>query len=166
MSATIKFFHPDETFLYYLDKSFCKVVYLKKKNCLVLEIESTEELDHLDEDSLQNEYPKVILNIDDFPINVSHKDELANNSYEIIDGTVEEEDEEGDLIDVFYTNLKVNEDEYELNENKISFSTTKEGKLQVLWTGEVEDFTESTDDVITFEVNCILEEKEIVVLED
>lgn len=163
MSGTIKFFHPEETFIYYLEKSFCKVVYLKKKNCLVLEIESTEDLDHLEEDSLQNEYPKVVLNIDDFAISVQHKNELSGNTFEIPEGTGEEEDEEGELEEIFYTNLSVNEDDFELNENKLTFSTSKKGKLKLHWTGEVMDFTEITEEVIPFEVSCKLENKKIVI---
>lgn len=161
MSGTIKFFHPEETFVYYLEKSFCKVVYLKKKNCLILEIESTEDLEHLDEDSLQNEYPKVVLNIDDFPIDISNKKQLPGKSFEIPDGTVEMEDEEGEMEEIFYTNLMANEDDYELNANQLTFSTSEKGKLKLLWTGEVVDFTESTDEMIAFEVDCKLENKKI-----
>ena len=163
MSGTIKFFHPEETFVYNVDKSFCKVVYLKKKNCLVLEIESTEEIEHLEEDSLQNEYPKVILNIDDFPIDVQDKNQLKGKSYEIPVGTVEEEDEEGEIEEIFYTNLFVNEDDWELNKNQLKFSKGKNGELCLIWTGEVEDFTETTDEMIPFEVDCMLINKKIVV---
>ena len=165
MSGTIKFFHPEETFVYNVDKSFCKVVYLKKKNCLVLEIESNEDLDHLAEDSLQNEFPKVVLNIDDFPIDVNSKKNLPGKNYEIPESTVEEEDEEGELEEIYYTNLSVNEDDFELINNHLKFSE-KNGKLQVLWTGEVDDFTEETDDLIKFEVKCSLVEKKIVIREE
>ncbi|MBV7440582.1 hypothetical protein KRX57_04050 [Weeksellaceae bacterium TAE3-ERU29] len=165
MSGTIKFFHPEETFVYNVDKSFCKVVYLKKKNCLVLEIESNEDLDHLAEDSLQNEFPKVVLTIDDFPIDVDSKKRLAGKSYEIPESTIEVEDEEGELEEIFYTNLIVNEDDFELNNNHLKF-TEKNGKLQLLWTGEVDDFTEETDDVIPFEVKCNLIDKKIVIKEE
>ena len=163
MSGTIKFFHPEETFIYKVEKSFCKVVYLKKKNCLVLEIESTEDLDHLEEDSLQNEFPKVVLNIDDFPIDVQEKKQLNGKSYKIPLGTVEEEDDDGEVDEIFYTNLLVNEDDWELNENNLQFSKTKSGELRILWTGEVDDFTEISEDAIPFEVDCILVNKKIIV---
>ena len=163
MSGTIKFFHPEETFIYNIEKSFCKVVYLKKKNCLVLEIESTEDLDHLEEDSLQNEYPKVVLNLDDFPIDVQDKKQLKGKSYQIPLGTIEAEDEEGEIEEIYYTNLSVNEDDFELNENVIKFSRNDKGQLQLLWTGEIADFTESTDENISFEVDCTLVDKKIVV---
>lgn len=165
MSGTIKFFHPEETFVYKIDKSFCKVVYLKKKNCLVLEIESTEDLDHLEEDSLQNEFPKVIFNIDDFPIDVENKKALFGKTYEIPESTIEVEDEEGEIEEIYYTNLSVNEDDYEINNNKLEFSN-KKGKLHLSWTGEVEDFTEESDDVINFEISCDLVNKKIEIREE
>lgn len=163
MSGTIKFFHPEETFVYNIEKCFCKVVFLEKKNCLVLEIESTEEIEHLEEDSLQNEYPKVILNIDDFPIDAQDRKQLAGKTYEIPLGTVEEEDEDGEVSEIYFTNLFVNEDDWELNENSLKFSKTKGGELKLLWNGEVEDFTESTDEMVPFEVECELINKKIVV---
>ena len=163
MSGTIKFFHPEETFTYTIDKSFCKVVYLKKQNCLILEIESTEDIEHLEEDSLQNEYPKVILNIDDFPINVKDKNQLIGKTYEIPEGTVEVRDEEGDLEDIYYTNLMVNEDDLEINANVLKFSKNKNGALKLHWTGEVLDFTDYSDDNLSFEVECNFVNKKIVV---
>lgn len=166
MSDTIKFFHPEETFIYHIEKSFCKVVYLKKRSCLVLEIESTEDLDHLAEDSLQNEFPKVIFNIDDFPIEAETKKNLPGKSYEIPEGTVEEEDEDGEMEEIYYTNLTVNEDEYETNNNTLSFSN-KNGKLHLLWKGEVEDFTnEDNEEPIRFEINCKLIDKKIEIKEE
>ncbi|MGP2570762.1 hypothetical protein ACT4R9_01880 [Ornithobacterium rhinotracheale] len=166
MSGTIKFFHPEETFVYQVDKSFCKVVYLRKKNCLVLEIESTESLDHLAEDSLQNEFPKVVFSVDDFPIDVENKKKLPGKTYEIPESTVEVEDEEGEVEEVFYTNLSVNEDDFEVNNNELKFSTSKNGKLHLVWTGEVEDFTEETDELIRFEVKCSLIDKKIELREE
>lgn len=165
MSGTIKFFHPEETFIYHVEKSFYKVVFLKKKNCLVLEIESTEDLDHLEEDSLQNEYPKVILNIDDFPVNVQTSKNLFGNSYEIPESTMEEEDEEGEIQEVYYTNLSVNEDDFELNDNYLTFSKNKNGQLHLLWKGKVDDFTETTDNVINFEVDCYFVNKKIEIVD-
>ncbi|MDO5655685.1 MAG: hypothetical protein Q4G27_06055 [Flavobacteriaceae bacterium] len=163
MSGTIKFFHPEETFVYKVEQSFCKVVYLKKKNCLVLEIESNDDIEHLDEDSLQNEFPKVILNIDDFPISVQDKRQLAGKRFDIPIGTAEIEDEDGELIEIYYTNLQVNEEDWELNSNRLEFSRNAKGELCIMWTGEVEDFTEATDDMISFEVNCALVDRKIIV---
>lgn len=165
MNDTIKFFHSEETFVYHLEKSFCKVVFLKQNNCLVLEIESTEELDHLDEDSLQNEFPKVILNVDDFPIPYQNKKDLIGKTIKIPLGTGEIENEEGDLEEIFYTNLSVNEEDFEINNNVITFSQDKNGDLRVHWTGDVIDFTEVSDDTISFELDCSLKSKKIEIID-
>lgn len=162
MSGTIKFFHPEETFTYTIDKCFCKVVYLKKKNCLILEIESTEDIEHLEEDSLQNEYPKVILNIDDFPVNVQDKNQLIGKTIQIPIGTDEIQDEDGEIDEVYYTNLMVNEDDLEINSNVLNFSKDKKGVLSVHWTGEVIDFTDTMDDTLRFEVKCSFVNKKII----
>ncbi|MGI9527295.1 MAG: hypothetical protein ACR2MS_09315 [Weeksellaceae bacterium] len=165
MSDTIKFFHPEETFVYHLEKSFCKVVFLKQKNCLILEVESTEDLDHLEEDSLQNEFPKVLFNVDDFPIPYQTKKDLVDKIVEIPFGTGEVENEEGELEEVFYTNLSVNEDDFEINNNVIKFSKDKDGDLRVHWTGEVDDFTEVSEEPISFEMDCSLRPKKIEILD-
>lgn len=164
MSGTIKFFHPEETFHYTIDKAFCKVVFLKQKNCLILEIESTEDLDHLDEDSLQNEYPKVILNIDDFPVGVKDRKQLAGKTVEIPEGTVDVfDEEEEENIEMFYTNLMVGEDDLEINDNVLNFSQSSKGVLKLHWTGEVADFTDQTDEMLNFEVDCSFTNKKIVI---
>lgn len=131
----------------------------------MLEIESTEDLDHLEEDSLQNEFPKVIFNVDDFPISFKNKKQLIGKTIEIPFGTGELENEEGEIEDIFYTNLSVNEDDYEINNNVIKFSADKSGDLRVLWSGSVEDFTDSTDEPIQFELNCSLKSKELEIVD-
>ncbi|MXV38629.1 hypothetical protein GO491_08065 [Flavobacteriaceae bacterium Ap0902] len=165
MSDTIKFFHPEETFLYFPEKSFCKVVFLKQQNCLILEIESTEDLDHLEEDSLQNEFPKVLFNVDDFPISFQNKKQLVAQTVEIPVGTGEVENEEGEMDEVFYTNLSVNDGDYELFNNIIKFNEDKNGDLRVFWTGEVDDFTEVSDEPMAFEIDCSLKSKKIEIID-
>lgn len=165
MSGTIKFFHPEETFTYTIDKCFCKIVYLKKQNCLILEIESTEDIEHLEEDSLQNEYPKVILNIDDFPVQFQEKNQLFGKTIQIPDGTVEIPDEDGEFEEIYYTNLMVNDDDLEINDNILKFSRDKNGVLFVHWTGEVLDFTDKYDESLKFEIECSFIHKKIIVQE-
>ncbi|MDO5509859.1 MAG: hypothetical protein Q4F57_04125 [Weeksellaceae bacterium] len=165
MSGTVKFYHPDETLVYNIEQCFCKVVYLKKQTCLVLEIISSEDLDHCEEDSLQNEFPQIIMNIDDFPINLQTKDELIDSQISIVQGTAEIQDEEGEDIEVFYTNLEVVEDDFELNNNELNFSKSKNGHLSVVWTGEVEDFITKSEDKIPFKVKCIFVNKKIEIVD-
>lgn len=166
MIGTIEFFHPEETLTYHVEKAFCKVVFLKKRNCLVLEIESNEDLDHMPEDSLQNEFPKVILSVDDFPISYENKHKLSGNTIEIPFSTAEEEDEEGEIEEFFYTNLSVKEEDFEVENNILKFSKDKNGKLFLSWTGEVPDFTDSTDDMIEFKVKCSLADQKLEIKED
>lgn len=166
MIGTIEFFHPEETLIYHVEKSFCKVVFLRKKNCLVLEIESSEDLDHMAEDSLQNEFPKVILNIDDFPISFDNKRKLIGNTIEIPFSTVEEEDEDGEIEEIFYTNLAVGQEDYEIDNNLLKFSKDAQGNLFLNWEGEVQDFTQSTDELMKFKVKCSLADQKIQIKED
>ncbi len=165
MSGTIKFFHPEETFLYHIEKCFCKVVFSNQLQNLVLEIESTEDLYHVEEDSLQNEFPKVVFNIDDFSVPVNHQKKLAGESYEIPVGTVELENEEEEIIEIFLTNLNVNDEfDFETNNNSLTFSK-KEGELHLHWKGEAEDFTEALDAPIPFEIDCLFVPKKLNVEE-
>jgi len=151
---TIKFFHPEETFTYYIQKCFCKVVYSGKQHQLLIEIHSTEDLDHVEDDSLQNDFPQVVLSIDDFPVNVASVNELNGKTIEIPDSYVEIEDEEGEIEEFFYTNVNFLEDDFEADNNKLSFFKDSSGTLCLKWKGEVSDFTGQTDGHIPFEVEC------------
>ncbi len=165
MSGTIKFFHPEETFLYNIEKCFCKVIFSNNQKNLVLEIESTEDLDHVEEDSKQNEFPKVVLNIEDFSVNVESLEKLNGTSWEIPFGTIEQENEEEELIELFLTNLNVNEEyDFETNNNSLVFSD-KDGNLRLLWKGEAEDFTEELDEPIPFEVDCCFVPKKLKIID-
>ena len=151
---TIKFFHPEETFTYYIEKCFCKVIYSGQKYHLLVEIFSTEELDHLEEDSLQNDFPQVILSIDDFPVTFKNIHELAGNSIKIPYSYVEIEDEEGELEEYFYTNLNFSDENFESDENELSFFKDKSGTLCLKWKGKVQDFVNESDGYIPFELEC------------
>lgn len=152
---TIKFFHPEETLVYYISKCFCKVVYSDNQYQLLVEIHSTDELDHVEGDAIQNNYPQVILSVDDFPVPFRNTDELAGNTIEIPECYVETEDEEGDLVEFFYTNINFYDDDYEADENKLTFFRNDSGTLCLKWKGKVQDFTEDSDDYIPFEAECV-----------
>jgi|SRR5690606_2412672 len=151
---TIKFFHPEETFTYYIDKCFCKVVYSGKQHQLLIEIHSTEDLDHVEADSLQNDFPQVILSIDDFPVAVTSKEELAGKSLEIPTSFVEIEDEEGEIEEIYYTSINFTDDMLDAEANHLQFYKDDSGNLCLKWKGEVADFTEKTEEFIPFEVEC------------
>jgi len=142
---TIKFFHPEETFNYNIEKSLCKVVYQGDKQVLLVEIHSTDELDHVEDDSIQNDYPQLSLFIDDFPLDVNSATELNGKTVSIPFGFAEEEDEDGEIHEVYYTSLNVSEEDFEIVDNTLSFSINEKGILSLKWIGSVQDFTEETD---------------------
>lgn len=152
---TIKFFHPEETFKYYIDKCFCKVVYSGQQHQLLIEIHSTDDLDHVEGDSLQNDFPQVIMSIDDFPLTFQSVDELGGQMVEIPQSFVEIEDEEGDITEIYYTTVNFSDSDYEAENNVLSFFKDESGTLCLKWKGEVIDFTEETDEMIPFEVSCV-----------
>ena len=151
---TIKFFHPEETFTYYIEKCFCKVVYSGQQHQLLIEIHSGDSLDHVEDDSLQNEFPQVIFSVDDFPVNINSVNELNGKTIEIPNCFVEIEDEEGEIEEFFYTNIHFSEDDFEADNNQLNFFKNESGTLCLKWKGEVADFTEQTDDYIPFEIEC------------
>lgn len=151
---TIKFFHPEETFTYYIDKCLCKVIYSGQQHQLFIEIHSTDELDHVEDDALQNEFPQVILSVDDFPISITSREDLENKEVIIPNSYVELEDEEGELEEFYYTNVNFSDENFESDNNQLSFTCDPSGILCLKWKGEVQDFTEQTDDYIPFEVEC------------
>ncbi|MCB9201897.1 MAG: hypothetical protein H6604_02450 [Flavobacteriales bacterium] len=160
MKETINFFHPDETFVYNVKKFFCKIVFQNKKRILVLEIQSTDELHHVEEDSIQNEFPEIALTIEDAEIEYSTLDDLTGNTIEIPISFEEKTNSDGEIEEFFYTNLNVNDEvDVELNKNKLTFSKDKNNNITLKWTGIADDFTDSDiDEGIPFEVNCTLKE--------
>ncbi|WP_395093912.1 hypothetical protein ACF3NR_05390 [Vaginella massiliensis] len=151
---TIKVFHPEETFIYHIDKTLCKVVFQGNRTCLLVELHSNDDLEHVEADSLQNDFPQLSLFIDDFPIDVSSTEDLNGKQISIPFGFEEIEDEEGEVQEVYYTSLNAAEEEYEMVKNELNFEKNQEGTLQLKWIGYVQDFTEQTDDDLKFEVNA------------
>ena len=151
---TIQFFHPEETFTYYIEKCFCKVVFSGQQHQLLIEIHSTDDLDHVEDDSLQNDFPQVSLTIDDFPLPVDSVEELNGQTVEIPLSFAEVEDEDGEIAEVFYTNINFSDADFEADHNRLSFFKNEAGTFCVKWEGEVMDFTEETEEFIPFEVNC------------
>lgn len=152
---TIKFFHPEETFTYYIEKCFCKVVYSGKQHQLLIEVHSTDDLDHVEVDSLQNDYPQVILSVEDFPVPVSTPGDLVGKTFEIPECYAEMEDEEGEIEEIYYTNVNFSDENFEADNNHLSFFKNDAGTLCLKWKGKVQDFTEDSDDYIPFEVECV-----------
>ncbi|MDR3273414.1 MAG: hypothetical protein LBT29_08045 [Flavobacteriaceae bacterium] len=160
MKGLVKFYHPDETLIYHIRKSFCKVVFLNNQNSLVVEIESDDDLDHVEEDSYQNDYPQIFMNIDDFAVSVKSVNQLAGKVFRI-PSSEEKENEHGEPDEVYYTNLNINdEDDLETDENEVKFGRDGKGNLKMLWTGICEDFVAGNPDPLKFKVSCIFSEDE------
>ncbi len=157
---TIKFFHSEETFNYQIEKALCKVVFQGNKKCLLVEIHSNDDLEQVEGDSLQNDYPQLSLFIDDFPLDVESVEELNGKKVSIPYGFAEEEDEEGETVEVYYTTLNVSEEDYETVNNELTFSVNDKGILTLNWKGEVQDFTEESEGDMPFEVERTFEEFE------
>ena len=155
---TIKVFHPEETFVYHINKNLCKVVYQGNKTCLLIEIHTNDDLEHVEGDSLQNDFARLSLFIDDFPINVSTAEQLNGKKVEIPFGFEEVEDEDGEIHEVYYTSLNASEDEYETVKNELVFSKNNQGILSLNWTGYVQDYTGQTNDDVKFVIQTLFED--------
>lgn len=151
---TIKFFHPEDTFLYHVEKCFCKVIYSGEHYQLLVEIHSTDDLEHVEGDSLQNDFPQVSLFVDDLPVRFEKVDQLSGETVEIPKCYEEFENEDGETESVYYTDVNFDEEGYEADNNKLKFFKDGEGHLCLQWKGEVEDFTEGSEESIPFELEC------------
>ncbi len=152
---TIKFFHQDETLVYNIEKCFCKVVLSGQQHQLLIEIHSTDELDHVEGDAIQNNFPQVSLYVEDFPVSFKSTDELNQKIIEIPFCFNETEDEDGEIEEFYYTSVNVQEDDYEADNNTLSFFKNNNGKLCLKWKGEVQDFIDESDEYIPFELECM-----------
>lgn len=141
MKGILKVYHPEETLKYNIESSYCKAVYLNKQNFLEVEIITDDSLDHVDDDSLHYNFPQLSLKIQEFPID---NPKLEGKSFEVND-TADEVFTE--------TNLYCDEDAFIYN-NKLDFSKNEAGDLQVIWSGEIDDFYTGTDNAIPFKLKC------------
>lgn len=152
MKGILKIYHPDETLKYNIKSTYCKAVYSNKQHFLEVEIITDESLDHVDDDSLQYNFPQLSLNVMDFPIQDA---EIEGKSFEISD--TDESYTEVDLFD---------DEEAYLYDNELSFDQNSEKELQLCWKGMIDDFYTGSDEPITFKLKCHFKPDEIVVEED
>lgn len=156
MAGFVKFYHSEETFHYFVHRVMCKTVWQDKTNCLLLEIETTEDLDHIPEDAVQNNFPKIILTIDDYPIDVSDVEQLKNTSISIPNSFEERLDKDGEPFEVVYTNIALEDDDLEIIENHLVFKSS-EGKSVLSWKGKCPKFNDPEGEYISFEAQVELE---------
>ena len=141
MKGILKIYHPEETLKYHISSTYCKAVYLNSKNFLEVEIITDDSLDHVEDDSLQYNFPQLSLDVFEFPID---SNELEGKTFRIED-TDEETYTEVDLYD---------DEEAYLYENELTFSKDEDDVLQLFWQGKIDDFYTGSDERIPFKLKC------------
>lgn len=153
MKGILKIYHPEETLKYYIKSSYCKAVYSNKQHFLEVEITTDENLDHVEDDSLQYSFPQLRFEIFDFPIDYK---EIAGKTFKI-------EDTEGENfteVDLF------NDEEAYLYENKLEFNKNENDDLELVWKGKIDDFFTGSDEPIPFKLKCNFRQDDINIDED
>ena len=79
MKGILKIYHPDETLKYHIRSSYCKAFYSNTQHFLEVEIMTDDSLDHVDDDSLQYQFPQISMTVFDFPMEDA---ELAGKCFE------------------------------------------------------------------------------------
>ena len=141
MKGILKIYHPEETLKYHISSTYCKAVYLNSKNFLEVEIITDDSLDHVEDDSLQYNFPQLSLDVFEFPID---SNELEGKTFRIED-TDEETYTEVDLYD---------DEEAYLYENELTFSKYEDDVLELFWQGKIDDFYTGSDEPIPFKLKC------------
>ncbi|WP_312761016.1 hypothetical protein [Epilithonimonas sp.] len=150
MKGILKIYHPEETLKYFIDSTYCKSVYINSQNFLEVEIITNDSLDHVDDDSLQYNFPQLSLDIIEFPITTS---ELEGQTF-IIEDTDDEVFTEVDLFD---------DEEAFLFENELKFDKNETDDLQLSWRGLITDFYTGSENPIPFKLKCHFRPDEIEV---
>lgn len=157
MNSFVKIYLPNEVMNYIVKRVVCKTVWQEKTNSLFLEIESTDDLDHIEEDALQNQFPKILLTLEDFPIKQNSVQELFGEEISIPKSYGEITNEDGDTEEVLYTNLSIDDFDYETIYNTLTFYKSENGKPMLKWVGKCNDFANDTEDYVKFELNIPIE---------
>ena len=118
-----------------------------------VEIITDDSLDHVDDDSLQYNYPQISMNVFDFPIEDA---ELVGKTFEINDS---------DSDNFTGVDLFDDEDVY-LTNSKLSFKNDAAGELELFWEGNITDFYTGSEQPIPFKLKCNFKQDEIIVDED
>jgi len=153
MKGILKIYHPEETLKYNIRNTYCKAVYSNQQHFLEVEITTDDALDHVDDDSLQYNFPQLSLKIFDFPIDSA---EIQGKTV-IINDSDEDTYTEVDLFD--------DEDAF-IYDNELLFEESEDGERQVIWKGNIDDFYKGSDTPIPFRLKCEFKQDDIVVDED
>ena len=153
MKGILKVYHPDETLKYNIKSTYCKAVYSNKQHFLEVEIITDDSLDHVDDDSLQYNFPQLSLDVFDFPIEDA---EIAGKTF-IINDSDEETYTEVDLFD---------DEEAYLYDNQLAFSQKAEEELSLVWQGTIDDFYTGSDEPIPFKLKCNFRQDDVEIDEE
>ena len=150
MKGILKIYHPDETLKYHIKSTYCKAVYSNSQHFLEVEVITDDSLDHVDDDSLQYNFPQLSLDVFDFPIEDA---EIEDKTITVNDSD-EETYTEVDLFD---------DDEAYIYDNELSFAKDENGELQLVWKGNIDDFYTGSDEPIPFKLKCHFKQDDIEV---
>ncbi|WP_297983868.1 hypothetical protein [uncultured Chryseobacterium sp.] len=150
MKGILKIYHPDETLKYHIKSTYCKAVYSNSQHFLEVEVITDDSLDHVDDDSLQYNFPQLSLDVFDFPI---EDPEIEGKTITVNDSD-EETYTEVDLFD---------DDEAYIYDNELSFAKDENGELQLVWKGNIDDFYTGSDEPIPFKLKCHFKQDDIEV---
>jgi len=153
MKGILKIYHPDETLKYNIRSTYCKAVYSNKQHFLEVEIITDDGLDHVDDDSLQYNFPQISLDIFEFPIDSA---EIEGKTFLISDSD-EDTFTEVDLYD---------DEEAYLYNNELEFDKDEDGELQLFWKGNIDDFFTGSGQPVPFKLKCHFRQDDINVDED
>ncbi len=153
MKGILKIYHPEETLKYNLRNTYCKAVFNNNQHVLEVEIITDDSLDHVDDDSLQYNFPQLSLNVFEFPISSGS---LVGQTFTINDS----EDETFTEVDLF------DDEEAYIYENELTFSQNENEDLELVWQGKIDDFFTGAPEPILFKLKCSFKEDDIDVDED
>ncbi len=145
MKGILKIYHPEETLKYYIKNSYCKAVYSNKQHFLEIELVTDDTLDHVDDDSLQYNFPQLSLKVFDFPIDAA---ELEGKTFIISDS----EDETYTEVDLY------DDEEAYIYDNELAFGTDENGDTELFWKGNIDDFYTGSTEPVPFKLKCNFKE--------
>ncbi len=147
MKGVLKIYHPEETLKYHIKNSYSKAVFLNNEHFLEVEIITDDNMDHVEDDSLQYPFPQLALRLFDYPLD---SDQLGGRTFEI------KEEEELSFCEV---DLFSNQDAY-LYENRLEFNNDSQGNTELIWSGTIDDFYTESQSPIPFKLKCHFQELE------
>lgn len=153
MKGILKVYHPEETIKYDIKSSYCKAIYHNNETFLEVEIITNDDCESIEDDSLQCGFPQIAMSISDFPIADKN---LAGKTIQV-----------NDTDDETFCNVNLyNEEDAYIYDNRLEFSKDKDGNLQVIWSGEIDDFYTEGTNAIPFKLKCNFKQDEIIIDED